>query len=423
MKDIVNILLLGAGGREAAVAWKLTQSPRLGKLYRAPFTGTQTGIDAGVDPMDFETVAAFCRNNDVDVVFVGPEAPLVAGIADALEPQGIKVIGPLKAGARLEGSKEYAKEFMYRHHIPTARYMSVTADTLGEGVNFLRSLRPPYVLKADGLAAGKGVIITPDIEEAEATLRRMLDGMFGAASQTVLIEEFLTGRECSVFVATDGDDWRLLPVAKDYKRVGEGDTGPNTGGMGAVSPVCFADDEFMRRVKERIVEPTVRGLREEGADYRGFIFLGLIDVEGDPYVIEYNVRLGDPETEVVMPRLASDLIDLIEGIADRTLGLKKVEEDPRAAVTVMLVSGGYPGSYPKGYPMTGLGHSGCLEFHAGTRLGADGDTLTDGGRVIALTAYGADTRQAAARALEAAGSVDFKDKYYRRDIGADVCGG
>lgn len=420
MKEKINILLIGAGGREAAIAWKLLQSPRLGNLYRAPFTGTQEGHDAGIDPMDFDAVAEFCSQNDIDVIFVGPEAPLVAGIADRMEGTGVKVIGPSASGARLEGSKEFAKEFMSRNLIPTARYMSVTAETLYEGINFLRSLKPPYVLKADGLAAGKGVVITEDPAEAEGVLRSMLDGMFGDASKTVLIEEFLKGRECSVFVATDGEDWRLLPVAKDYKRVGEGDTGPNTGGMGAVSPVSFADAEFMQRVEDRIIIPTLQGLRNENIDYRGFIFFGLINVDGNPMVIEYNCRLGDPETEVVMPRLKSDLVDLIEGIADRTLGLKKTEEDPRAAVTVMLTSGGYPDSYKKGYEITGLGESGCIEFHAGTGKNSEGKIVTSGGRVLALTAYGTDTRDAARKAEEGADRVTFTDANHRRDIGLDV---
>ncbi len=420
MKDKIDILLIGAGGREAAIAWKLLQSPRLGKLYRAPFTGTQEGEDAGIDPMDFEAVAQFCSDHGVDMIVVGPEAPLVAGIADRMADTGVKVIGPTASGARLEGSKEFAKEFMSRHLIPTARYMSVTNETLNEGINFLRSLKPPYVLKADGLAAGKGVVITENLNEAEEVLHSMLGGMFGDASSTVLIEEFLKGRECSVFVATDGENWRLLPVAKDYKRVGEGDKGPNTGGMGAVSPVSFADADFMERVKTQIIIPTIKGLKSENIDYRGFIFFGLINVDGNPLVIEYNARLGDPETEVIMPRLKSDLIDLLEGIADRTLGSKEVEEDDRAAVTVMLTSGGYPGSYKKGMPVVGLGKSGCIEFHAGTSKNAQGEIVTSGGRVISLTAYGTDTREAARNAEAAADRVTFTDAYHRRDIGLDV---
>lgn len=420
MKDIVNILLLGSGGRECALAWKLSQSPRLGNLYVAPGNAAPYGTRVSLDPMDFEAVKDFVEKNDVDMILVGPENPLVEGIADFFADSPVKVIGPVKEGARLEGSKEFAKEFMVRYAIPTARFMSVTEETLEQGNHFLESLRPPYVLKADGLAAGKGVIIVDSLADAKDTLSDMLEGMFGGASATVVIEEFLKGIECSVFVMTDGEDYKILPVAKDYKRVGEGDSGPNTGGMGAVSPVPFADEAFMEKVAARIVEPTLAGLKAEGIKYKGFIFLGLMNVEGDPMVIEYNVRMGDPETEVVMPRLKSDLVDLLEGVADETLGIKQVEEDPRAAVTVMLTSAGYPGSYEKGKMMTLPEETDVLRFHAGTRQGGAGETLTAGGRVMALTAYGADIAEAASKALAEAGRVDFEGKYYRTDISKDL---
>lgn len=422
MKEKLNILLLGSGGRESAIAYKLLQSPRTARLWVAPGNASPAFESVDLPLSDFEAIAKFVADNEVDLIFVGPEQPLVDGIADFFADSPVKVIGPCAEAARLEGSKEFAKEFMFRHAIPTARFMTVTADTLEEGEFFLESLQPPYVLKADGLAAGKGVLILPDLEEAKAKLREMLGGMFGQASHTVVIEQYLEGIECSVFVATDGEDYRVLPVAKDYKRIGEGDTGPNTGGMGAVSPVPFADEAFMEKVRTRIIEPTVRGLREEGIDYRGFIFLGLINVGGDPMVIEYNVRLGDPETEVVLPRLKSDLVDLVEGIADRTIALKKVEEDPRSAATVMLVSDGYPGTYRKGMVMEGAetAPEGCILFHAGTRRNAEGKPETAGGRVLAVTAFGPDIHQAAATALKGAESVEFEGKRNRTDIGADL---
>jgi phosphoribosylamine--glycine ligase len=371
--------------------------------------------------MDFDAVKEFVDANAIDMIVVGPENPLVEGIYDYFADHSVKVIGPSKEAAQLEGSKEFAKEFMFRHHIPTARFMSVTAETLEEGYHFLESLNAPYVLKADGLAAGKGVIILDSLADAKDTLSDMLEGMFGNASATVVIEEFLSGIECSVFVMTDGEDYKLLPVAKDYKRVGEGDTGLNTGGMGSVSPVPFADDKFMQKVVNHIVEPTLKGLKEENLEYRGFIFLGLINVDGDPMVIEYNCRMGDPETEVVMPRLKSDLVDLLEGVADQTLGLKKIEFDERAAVAVMLTSAGYPGDYEKGKVITGLdGIGDVLPFHAGTKLDAESRVLTNGGRVIALVAYGEDIADAAAKAKAATALVDFEGKYMRNDIANDL---
>ena len=421
MKDIINILLLGSGGRECAMAWKISQSQRLGNLYVAPGNAASYGTIVPLNPMDFEAVRQFVDTHDIDMIVVGPENPLVEGIADFFEEHPVKIIGPCREGARLEGSKEFAKEFMVRHHIPTARFMSVTEETREQGMHFLESLQPPYVLKADGLAAGKGVIIAPTLADAKDTLADMLDGMFGGASDTVVIEEFLTGIECSVFVVTDGEDYKILPVAKDYKRVGEKDCGPNTGGMGAVSPVPFADNEFMDRVTRQIVEPTLKGLKEEGINYKGFIFLGLMNVEGNPFVIEYNVRMGDPETEVVMPRLASDIVEIFEGIADSTLALKPVEEDPRAAVAVMLTSKGYPGTYEKGKEITGLDTpADVLRFHAGTRRDTLGRVLTDGGRVMALVALAPDIAEAAAMAKAEAAQVDFEGKYFRRDIATDL---
>lgn len=420
MKDTINILLLGSGGRECAMAWKLISSPRLGTLYVAPGNAAPFGEHVKLDPMDFEAIERFVAEHAVDMIVVGPEGPLVAGIADYFADKDVKVIGPGRAGAQLEGSKEFAKEFMMRHSIPTARFMSVTEETVGQGIHFLESLKPPYVLKADGLAAGKGVLILPTLADAKDALSDMLGGMFGGASHTVVIEEFLDGIECSVFVLTDGEDYKVLPVAKDYKRVGEGDKGPNTGGMGAVSPVPFADEEFMAKVQRQIIEPTLRGLRSEDIPYKGFIFLGLMNVQGDPYVIEYNVRMGDPETEVVMPRLHSDLVELLEGVADTTLSLKPMVEDPRAAVAVMLTSKGYPGHYEKGKRIRGLVPDGVLCFQAGTKIAPEGGIITDGGRVMALTAYGPDIATAAARAKEAAGHVDFEGRYFRRDIADDL---
>ena len=421
MKEKVKILLLGSGGRECAIAWKISQSPRLEKLFVAPGNAAKFGTNVALDPMNFEAVKDFVDANEIDMIVVGPENPLVAGIYDYFRDHSVKVIGPSKDAAQLEGSKEFAKEFMFRHHIPTARFMSVTAETIEEGYHFLESLKAPYVLKADGLAAGKGVIILDSLADAKDTLSDMLEGMFGGASATVVIEEFLSGIECSVFVVTDGEDYRLLPVAKDYKRVGEGDTGLNTGGMGSVSPVPFADETFMDKVVKNIVEPTLKGLKEENLEYRGFIFLGLINVDGEPMVIEYNCRMGDPETEVVMPRLKSDIIDLFEGMADQTLSIKNVEFDERAAVAVMLTSAGYPGDYEKGKVITGLDKIGeCLAFHAGTKENERGEVLTNGGRVIALVAYGNDIADAAQKAKAAAAIVDFEGKYLRNDIANDL---
>ena len=422
----MKILLLGSGGRESALAWKMSQSPLVDHIYIAPGNGgtSEYGTNVALSPLDFEAVKRFAASNGIAMVVVGNEDPLVAGIVDCFAAdervKNIPVIGPTRQGAMLEGSKDFAKEFMGRHGIPTARHLSVTIDTIEDGYRFLETLQPPYVLKADGLAAGKGVLILPTLEQARHELGEMLNGMFGSSSATVVIEEFLSGIECSVFVLTDGESYKVLPVAKDYKRIGEGDTGLNTGGMGAVSPVSFADDAFMRKVVDRIVEPTIKGLKAEEITYRGFIFLGLINVGGDPLVIEYNVRMGDPETEVVMPRIKSDLVDLLCGVATGTLGERALEIDDRYAATVMIVSGGYPGSYPKGKVITGTGDvEGSILFHAGTKRDA-GRLLTSGGRVIAVTSRGATKDDALATSFANIARINFEGKYYRRDIGFDL---
>jgi phosphoribosylamine--glycine ligase len=422
----MNILLLGSGGREHALACKMAQSPLLTDLYIAPGNaGTATtGTNVPLEVNDFEGIGKFVLRQNINMVVVGPEEPLVRGISDFFanhpELRQTPVIGPSRKGAMLEGSKDFAKAFMTRHGIPTAAYRSFTGEEEKEAQDFIRTLSPPYVLKADGLAAGKGVVIVNDREEAFAELHEMFSGKFGEAGNRIVIEEFLSGIELSVFALTDGKDCLILPEAKDYKRIGEGDTGPNTGGMGAVSPVPFAGKAFMEKVENRIVRPTVEGLRQENIPYKGFIFFGLINVKGDPAVIEYNVRMGDPETEVVMPRIENDLVTLLQSTANGTLGREKIKISPQTATAVMLVSGGYPGNYEKGKPIKGLDSTeDCIVFHAGTKI-AGGETVTSGGRVIAVSALADNMDTALAKSNRNAEIIEFEGKYYRRDIGFDL---
>ncbi|MDX5319599.1 MAG: phosphoribosylamine--glycine ligase [Bacteroidota bacterium] len=422
----MNILILGSGGREHAFSWKIAQSPLCSNLYIAPGNAGsgQSGINVSLNILDFEQIATFCLEHQIDLLLPGSEDPLVHGIVDYFKSRedlkNILVAGPVKEGAQLEGSKDFAKAFMARHEIPTAAYQTFTKDTLEQGYAFLETLQPPYVLKADGLAAGKGVVIPETLEEAKKELHSMLaEAKFGEASSRVVIEEFLKGIEVSVFVLTDGKDYFLLPEAKDYKRIGEGDTGLNTGGMGAISPVPFVNETFLNKVEERIVKPTIAGLQKENIDYKGFIFLGLMNVGGDPYVIEYNVRMGDPETEAVLPRIKSDLLELLEAVCKQTLASKSISITPQTAATVVLVSGGYPESYPKGKAVSGLHGGKSLVFHAGTK-NEGGKCLTNGGRVFAITSLADNLQEALKMSFEKAQEIEFEGKYYRRDIGQDL---
>lgn len=422
----MNILIVGSGGREHAFGWHLKRSPLTDKLFFAPGNaGTAAiGENLSISANDFDAIRNAVLKNDIKLVIVGPEEPLVRGIVDYFKSEpslsGIKIIGPDSKAAALEGSKDFAKQFMQKYNIPTARYLTVTPDTVAEGRIFMASLSAPYVLKADGLAAGKGVLIINDYDEACEELNRILGGKFGAAGNKVVIEEFLSGIELSMFVLTDGKDYFLLPEAKDYKRVGEGDQGLNTGGMGAVSPVPFATDEFKLKVEEEIIKPTIEGIKKEGLYYKGFIFFGLIKVGDEPYVIEYNVRMGDPETEVVMPRLMNDLVELLQATAEGKLGGLVAEHDYRTAVTIVMVSGGYPGHFEKGFEITGLDKvDGSLVFHAGTKLSGS-SILTDGGRLMAVTSFGDDIVEASELSRKNASLINYDNKYYRRDIGFDL---